>query len=61
MAEQPLCSECGERQGDPRGDGLCFECSMAPNVEEHFFGGTDTQWLNHATDEEIRQYCDPGS
>ena len=61
MAEQ-LCSKCGHSfdvHVDPHPDaeeGVCFDCSMASEVEEYFFGGTDTQWLRHATDEEIRLY-----
>ena len=61
MAEQ-LCSKCGRAYHvplDPHPDaeeGVCFDCFMASEVEEQSIGDTDTQWLRHATDEEIRLY-----
>ena len=54
MADQPLCSVCGKRESNPDLDS-CMECFNAEQAEEHFHGDTDTQWLDHASDEEIRQ------
>lgn len=40
MADQPLCSVCGERESDPDLDS-CLRCFIAYEADGHFLGDTD--------------------